>query len=57
MSDVCKEASKIRLALEDMGWRYMGGGPYPHAPEMHFQTISGRRLDVKVSTPKKEPKT
>lgn len=32
MGDVLKEAAAIRVAMGELGWDYIGGGPYPSAP-------------------------
>ena len=56
MIDVCADARVIRAALERTGWQYLGGGPYPHEPVLHFLREDGARIDVEIRSPKKEPK-
>ena len=36
MGDVLKEAAAIRVAMGELGWDYIGGGPYPSAPQLQF---------------------
>lgn len=34
---VATEADHLRHAMEDLGYQYVGGGPYPFAPRMRFR--------------------
>ena len=49
MADVLAEAKAIRDALLRLGWRYMGGGPYPHNPKMRFECDTRGRIDVEIT--------